>query len=180
MTVWRPHPLRVEALLADLGIPGDLVAGRGLRICHEARELVVVEVGDDGREHLLVPVAAEAWRRLRDTALADGVTVRIASAFRSIDRQVEIIRRKLERGLSIDSILAVSAPPGYSEHHSGCAVDVITPDSPPLQAGFGQTEAFRWLTENVARFHYEMSFPRENPYGYDYEPWHWCFRGPES
>ena len=180
MTVLGPYRLRVEALLAELGIPGELVAGRGLRICDEARELVIVEVGDDGREHLLTPGAAEAWRRLRDAALADGVTVRIASAFRSVERQVEIVRGKLDRGLSIDSILAVSAPPGYSEHHSGRAVDVITPDSPPLEAEFEQTEAFLWLTENAARFHYEMSFPRGNPYGYVYEPWHWCYRKDEG
>ena len=167
---------RVETLLEALRIPLELVASRGLQMCDEARELVIVEVDEDGREHLLLPAAADAWRELRDSALADGVTLRIASAFRSLDRQAELIRRKLDRGLSIESILASSAPPGYSEHHSGRAVDVITPDSAPLEAEFEQTEAFRWLTEKAALFRYEMSFPRGNPYGYVYEPWHWCFR----
>jgi D-alanyl-D-alanine carboxypeptidase len=180
MTVSSAHRSRVEALLEELRIPRKLVVSRGLRICDEARELVVVEVDEGGREHMLIPAAADAWRVLRDSALADGVTLQIASAFRSLDRQVEIVRGKLDRGLSIESVLAVSAPPGYSEHHTGRAVDVITLDSPPLQAGFEQTDAFRWLTENAARFHYEMSFPRGNPYGYDYEPWHWCFRRDEG
>ena len=179
MTVSSSHLSRVEALLEELKIPRELVVSRGLRICGEARELVVVQIDDDGREHLLIPAAAEAWRLLRDAALADGVTLRVGSAFRGVDRQAEIIRRKLDRGLPIESILAVSAPPGYSEHHSGRAVDVVAPGSPPLEMEFEQTEAFRWLVEKAALFHYELSFPRGNPYGYDFEPWHWCFRAQE-
>ncbi|HKA44611.1 MAG TPA: M15 family metallopeptidase [Burkholderiales bacterium] len=176
MTVPGPYRVRVEALLAELGIPRELVAGRGLAICNEAHELVVVQTDDDGREHLLIPAAAAAWRRLREAALADEVALSIGSAFRSCDRQAELIRRKLERGLSIEGILTSSAPPGYSEHHTGRAVDVITPGSAPLETEFEETAAFRWLVENAGAFHYEMSFPRDNPHGYVYEPWHWCYR----
>src|SRR5262245_16277701 len=153
-----------------------MLSRRGLRICDEARELVVAEVGENGREHLLTPAAAEAWRRLREAARSDGVTVTIASAFRSVDRQMDIIRRKLKQGLSIEAILRVRAQPGYSEHHSGHAVTVATPGSPPLEPEFEHTAAFRWLTEHAAAFHYVMSFPRGNRCGYEYEPWHWCYR----
>lgn len=67
---------------------------------------------------------------------SDGVAVRIVSAFRSVDRQAEIVRDKLARGLSLEAILCVSAPPGYSEHHSGRAVDVTTEGMPPLEVEF--------------------------------------------
>ena len=170
----------IDALLEELGIARELLARRGLRICDEARELVVAEVGEDGREHLLIPAAADAWRQLREAARSDGVILTIASAFRSVERQVEIIRRKLGQGLSIEAVLSVSAPPGYSEHHSGRAVDVATPRSPPLEPEFEHTAAFHWLTEYAGGFHFEMSFPRGNPCGYDYEPWHWCFRKDEE
>ena len=170
---------RVEASLEELGISPELCASRGLQVCDEARELVVAEVGEDGREYLLIPAAAEAWHRLRDAARSDGVIIQIASAFRSVERQTEIIRRKLARGLSLETILAVSAPPGYSEHHTGRAVDVATPGSPPLELVFEGTEAFRWLTDNAASFRYTMSYPRENACGYVFEPWHWCYRKDE-
>jgi D-alanyl-D-alanine carboxypeptidase len=104
------------------------------------------------------------------------VVLKIASAFRSIDRQVEILREKLAQGVSLEAILAVSAPPGFSEHHTGCAIDLTTDGVPPLEVEFENTAAFRWLTENAARFGFVLSFPPGNRYGYEYEPWHWCYK----
>jgi zinc D-Ala-D-Ala carboxypeptidase len=112
---------------------------------------------------------------VKAAALADGVVVRIVSAFRSIERQAEIVGAKLQKGLSLESILCVSAPPGYSEHHSGRAIDVTTDGVRPLELEFEQAGAFRWLAGHAARFGYFLSFPRDNRYGYAYEPWHWCF-----
>jgi len=129
------------------------------------------------REYLLAPTAAAKWREMSAAALTDGVVIKIASAFRSVDRQAEIIRAKLAEGLSLDAVLCVSAPPGYSEHHSGRAIDVTTDEGvAPLEPEFERTRAFRWLSKNAGRFGFFLSYPAENPYGYDYEPWHWCFR----
>jgi D-alanyl-D-alanine carboxypeptidase len=136
---------------------------------------VVAETGVDGREHLLVPAAGKAWREMCSTAGADGVTLRIVSAFRSIERQADIIRRKLELGMSLEQILSVSAPPRYSEHHSGRAVNVTTEGCPPLEAEFEQTGAIQWLFAHAMQFGFVLSFPRGNRYGYAYEPWHWYF-----
>jgi D-alanyl-D-alanine carboxypeptidase len=44
-----------------------------------------------------------------------------------------------------------------------------------LELEFERTEAFRWLSQNAGRFGFSLSFPRDNRYGYMYEPWHWCF-----
>ncbi|QSA96116.1 D-alanyl-D-alanine carboxypeptidase family protein [Methylococcus sp. EFPC2] len=168
-----------DTILERLGLtPADLTA-RGLRIYPEAESLEVVETGDDGREHLLIPEAAGAWRGLKQAALDDGIPLFIVSAFRSVGRQEEIVRRKLDAGLAVADILSVSAPPGYSEHHTGCAVDVSTPGSPLLEESFEETPAFRWLASQAGRFGFHLSYPRGNACGYDYEPWHWCFRAPE-
>jgi len=40
---------------------------------------------------------------------------------------------------------------------------------------FGETDAFAWLKANAARFGFVMSFPLNNPWGFIYEPWHWCW-----
>jgi D-alanyl-D-alanine carboxypeptidase len=166
----------VRGILAELGIGEELIRARALPLCMEAEELVVVESSEAGREYRLTPAAAAAWRRMQEAARAEGVVLQIASAFRSIERQVEIVRGKLARGDSLDTILAVSAPPGYSEHHTGCAVDVTTDGVAPFETEFEKTAAFRWLTANAARFGFILSYPPGNRHGYQYEPWHWCYR----
>lgn len=176
MALSNEYPARIKSVLESLQIPLELVATRSLPLQPEADDLVVVEVGSTGKEHRLIPAAANAWRELRFAAIADGVRLEIVSAFRDVHRQAEIVRDKLARGLSLEEILAVSAPPGYSEHHTGCAVDVTTEGALPLELEFEQTPAFRWLSENANSYSFFLSFPRDNPHGYAFEPWHWCFR----
>lgn len=167
---------KVDSLLASLGIALDTVAARSLVLYPEATNLVVAETGENGREHLLVPAAARAWSALRQAAQGDRVVLTIVSAFRSVERQAEIVRAKLARGQSIDEILSVSAPPGYSEHHTGCAVDLTTEGVRALEVEFEGTAAFDWLCGNAERFGFFLSYPRQNRHGYMYEPWHWCFK----
>lgn len=159
----------------ELGITSDLLAARNFRECAEAECLVVAETSDNGREYLLTGAAATAWRKLKAAAENDGVTLFIVSAFRSVARQADIIRRKLDAGLSIEEILAYLAPPGFSEHHSGRAVDISTPGSAPAEVEFEQTAAFSWLMQHANRFGFYLSYPEGNVAGYQYEPWHWCF-----
>lgn len=168
-------PDRVRAILAALHIPLESIAARSLVFHPEATDLVVADTGDNGKEHFLVRPAAGAWRALKTAAFADGVVISMVSAFRTIDRQAEIVRTKMEKGLSLESILCVSAPPGFSEHHSGRAIDVTTDGVRALEQEFEHTDAFRWLSTNAGRFGFVLSFPRHNRYGYAYEPWHWCF-----
>lgn len=171
------YPSEIGALLAELGIPAELIAARALPWHPETRALVVAERGEDGREHLLAPAAAAAWKRLNSTARNDRIQLSIASAFRSVKRQADIVRGKLEAGSSIEAALRVCAPPGFSEHHTGRAVDVDTPDCPPLDGAFAETEAFRWLSLRARDFGFSLSYPKGNAQGYAFEPWHWCFHG---
>jgi D-alanyl-D-alanine carboxypeptidase len=165
----------MNPLLAALGISSELIAVRGLRVCEEATDLEVAEVGADERNHLLIPAAAEGWRNLKEAALGDGISLFIVSAFRSIDRQTEIVRKKLEAGMAIEEILTVCAPPGFSEHHTGRAIDLSTPGSRAVEIEFDQTAAFAWLNVHAAKFRFYLSYPVGNQCGYQYEPWHWCF-----
>lgn len=166
----------MNAHLAALGISNESITARGLRECVEAVSLELAEVGTDGRDHLLVPAAAEAWRRLKAAARIDGIDIFIVSAFRSIDRQFEIVRRKLETGMPIEEVLTVCAPPGFSEHYTGRAVDLSTAGSHALEMEFDQTAAYAWLTKWAVDFGYYLSYPAGNSWGYQYEPWHWCFQ----
>ena len=111
-------------------------------------------------------------------AAQDGVTLLALSAFRSIARQTAIVRRKLACGQPIEAILRVNAAPGCSEHHTGRALDLGSPAHLRLEATFAHTREFRWLKTHATRFGFTLSYPRNNPQGITYEPWHWCWRGP--
>jgi D-alanyl-D-alanine carboxypeptidase len=180
MHVMTDYQSRVEQALALLGIPSAAFAARGLPIQVEACELVVAETGTDGREHQLIPAAARAWSLMKRAAAEQGIAIELVSAFRGLERQCGIIRAKQEAGMPLDLILTLSAPPGYSEHHTGRAVDINTPGCEATEEPFEHTEAFAWLCLHGARFGFSMSYPRGNRFGFIYEPWHWYFNDPES
>jgi D-alanyl-D-alanine carboxypeptidase len=165
---------RVAAALHELGARSDLPAKRGLPLFADATELCVAHVSQSGREHYLTPAAAKSWVHMREAAAADKVVLVMISGFRSFGRQLELIRGQMAGGTPIEEILSVLAPPGCSEHHTGRAVDVGTPGGKPLSESFEDTPAFEWLDQHAAGFGFRMSYPRSNPLGYQYEPWHWC------
>ena len=166
---------RVAAALQGLGLSVADFSARNLPLCREPETLVVADIDIHGREQRLIPAAAAAWQALKASALKDGIVLQMVSAYRSLEQQTDIVRRKLARGDTAEQIFCVSAPPGYSEHHSGRALDLTTPDCPPLEEVFELTPAFAWLQRNARAF--SLSYPRGNPQGYAYEPWHWFHAG---
>ncbi len=144
----------------------------------EATTLVVVGCDAFGRELRLAPEAAAAWVALREAAEADGVRLLALSGFRSVARQREIVGRKLAAGIPWPEILRVSACPGHSEHHTGCAIDLGSPACEHLAETFEGTREFRWLGAHASRFGFALSYPRNNASGVTYEPWHWRWSAP--
>jgi D-alanyl-D-alanine carboxypeptidase len=164
----------LRELHQELGIPAAYGDGDGPPRYDEALELVDVGLNLVGRMQRLTPEAAERWHAMVAAAEADGVTLMIVSGYRSYEYQAALIRKKINAGQGITDILAVNAAPGHSEHHTGRAVDIATPGSRPLTEEFEESEAFRWLEKNAGSFGFSMSFPRDNPWGIIYEPWHWA------
>jgi zinc D-Ala-D-Ala carboxypeptidase len=124
--------------------------------------------------------AAQKFSEMVQAAGAAGVFLQPISGFRSIaDQEHVFFDVKAERAEGTLERAAVSAPPGYSEHHTGYAIDIGDGDRPEteLQTSFDTTPAFQWLQQNAARFSFEMSFPKGNQQGVSYEPWHWRFVG---
>lgn len=167
----------LAALHRELGIPTNYGASRELMFQPEVDLTRLVAIsGSADREIRLVDSAATAWRSMHAAALAANITLLPLSGFRSIARQAEIIRAKLAGGRSIESILGVIAAPGYSEHHTGRALDIGSPDCKPLEECFGETAAFAWLAAHARSFQFTLSYPRDNQHGISYEPWHWCWQ----
>lgn len=163
-----------------LGVPRDYGRTRGLRRVREPTQLQFIGFDTQDRPQWLSPRAARAWTSMVEAAAQDAIELQIVSAFRSIEYQLGILRRKLERGRTMEQILRVSAAPGYSEHHSGRALDITTPGFAALEEAFEQSPAFAWLKRHARRFGFHLSYPRRNKHGIAYEPWHWCWMRPRK
>jgi D-alanyl-D-alanine carboxypeptidase len=172
----NPASETLDAIFAALGIPATYAATCGIPRQPECVDLVDTELDVFGRQPQLDAQAFAAWTDMKAAAARDGVELQLVSAFRSVAYQRDLIQRKLARGDSIAAILAVNAAPGYSEHHTGRALDIGCAGYPHLEIDFEHSAAFAWLTRHANTFGFHMSFPRDNSFGVQYEPWHWCYR----
>ena len=160
-------------LFADLGIPADYGRDPRRPAYADATDLEDVEPNIVGKPQRLAPPTARSWQQMKRTAALSGVELLLVSGFRSVRRQTELFRQKLAAGQDIEAILRVNAAPGFSEHHTGRAIDIATPGTRPLTAEFESSKAFAWLTANAAMFGFTMPYGRGNAFGFEFEPWHW-------
>lgn len=167
---------RAIKALAEMGIQTSFVTQRRRPLHGECKDLVSIGLDMFGREQRLERRAASQWRAMVASAAQGGIVLMAISGFRSFDYQRNIIERKLAAGLTIEQIISVSALPGFSEHHTGRAIDIGTPGCPPVTEEFERTPAFDWLTRRAQDFGFWMTYPKGNPLGVVYEPWHWVFR----
>lgn len=169
---WVAH---INEVNGELGIPAGYAAQHHLLPLPEGKDLVQVPRDVYGRKVEMVAPAAAALQRMFAAAARDGVKLETVSGFRSINYQTSLIRRKLKAGMSIQKALTINAVPGYSEHQTGCAIDLTTPGVPAADGSFGKSNAFTWLQQHAAAYGFHLSFPPGNKYGYEYEPWHWRY-----
>jgi D-alanyl-D-alanine carboxypeptidase len=166
---------RITGLLKELDIPLTYGAIHALTVQPETSDLVTIGNDVFDREQFMAPEAAAAWKLMAQAAAQDNIDLLPVSAFRTVDYQAELIRRKISAAHSITEILRVSAAPGFSEHHSGRAIDVASNRENALEDCFEATPSFEWLSEHAAEFGYSMSYPRDNIHEIAYEPWHWAW-----
>ena len=139
----------------------------------------LVAITRDGRIRLRKS-AANKFRQMEAAARTQGISLAVISGFRTQETQDSLffdIKEQRVQGASKRA--EVSAPPGYSEHHTGYAIDLGDGNVPAthLSEKFENTPAFAWLQNNAPKYSFELSFPRNNPQGISYEPWHWRFVG---
>lgn len=117
--------------------------------------------------------------RAQDPVIADSMVA--LSCFRSIRYQKEVFCRKVENGFAERA--RSSAPPGFSEHASGYAIDFGDRTRPDcnLAGCFADTPVGQWLAANAPAHGFALSFPAGNAQGVMHEPWHWRYEGaPEA
>ena len=178
-TPMAPARAGLKQALQDAGITVSSDTLLGHKPYEEAPSSTLVAVTADGGITLREPAAA-AFAAMAQEAQNDDVYLLPLSGFRSVEQQQYLFFGIKEEQAQITRERAtVSAPPGYSEHHTGYAIDIGDADKPEthLEQSFERTKAFRWLSENAARYSYELSFEKGESGPVSYEPWQWRYVG---
>lgn len=165
----------VRSYHEQLGISRDYAENTQLRFQTTPEDLIGIGLDCYGRPQRMQSDAAAAWKGMREAAKSESIELLVVSAYRSLEYQVEVIQRQLAAGNAIDDILTRVAAPGFSEHQSGCALDLTTPGYEAVEEEFEDSPAFNWLVVNAPSHGFHLSYPRDNPFGVIYEPWHWCY-----
>jgi zinc D-Ala-D-Ala carboxypeptidase len=150
-------------------------------------DLVVIPAFGLGKPCQMHRDAAAAMTQLLDAAgKVPGVAgaLRGVSCFRTIDYQRQVFCGQIGPGKRCKDAAErakSSAPPAYSEHSTGYALDFAVR---PLPRGCGdvspciaRTPAGQWLLAHATEFGFELSFPSGNAQGVTWEPWHWRWVG---
>ena len=122
----------------------------------------------------------DAFDKMQKDALSVGIELKIISGYRSSKYQIEIFKCKFKDKNNpteeeFKKRLSVSAPSGFSEHHTGLAIDINS-----VEDDFAGTQEAIWLENNAPKYGFELSFPKNNKQGLSYEPWHWRYVGDED
>ncbi|MBQ8892651.1 MAG: M15 family metallopeptidase [Bacilli bacterium] len=120
---------------------------------------------------------AYAFIKMAKDAEIDGYNIRAISTYRTIEYQENLYNNYVKSD-GIEKADTYSARPGYSEHHTGLAIDV---DNRVLSYNnFENTKEFTWMMENAYKYGFILRYPKDSTItGYIYEPWHFRYVGIE-
>ncbi|MFZ1677418.1 MAG: M15 family metallopeptidase [Saprospiraceae bacterium] len=155
-------------------------------------DFTIVDIKYADREGLyLRKDTYEAFRRMYDRALKDGIKLQIRSATRNFEYQKGIWEAKwtgeklIESGEDLSKttpdpkeralkILRYSSMPGTSRHHWGTDMDLNSFENSWFDAGVG-LNIYNWLKEHGSEYGFCQPYTSGRPNGYLEERWHWSY-----
>lgn len=137
-----------------------------------------------GEEYLVEKETLSHFEDLRDELLKEGIDIEIDSAYRSVEEQQEIWDEySIRYG---DKVGEIVSEPGYSEHHTGLAIDVFLIDGDKIIRDnddlFAAEELFSEIHKHLDEHGFILSVlpgKEEICGGLAYEPWHFRYVGLE-
>ena len=121
--------------------------------------------------------AYDAYLQLKDALEQEGVRVDLDSARRSIEAQQRIVDNFTEK-YGEEYVQQYVAVPGYSEHHTGLALDLyLNIDGKDVYLNEDMVtypEIWAKIHEKLADYGFILRYleGKESITGYNYEPWH--------
>lgn len=136
---------------------------------------------------------AQYMKDMLAAAEDDNVPLAIVSSYRTLERQAEKFNARVKELMATGLTKAEAeteagkyiAPPGTSEHCTGLAADIVSPNwystHSSLTADFDQTKQFTWLSKNAAKYGFILRYPKDKTdiTMISYEPWHYRYVGVE-
>ena len=119
----------------------------------------------------------EEFKKMYNAAKNDNVSIFIASPYRSYSDQNALYTYYVNTDGKKNAD-TYSARPGFSEHHTGLAMDLIPEYGLDLDT-FENSDGFKWMQENAYKYGFILRYPKDKEYitGYIYEPWHYRYVG---
>lgn len=158
---------------------------RPIPIDYIPSELVMADVRHDSSDSAEEKKIKSGVHKSVETMFADakkaGFDLLFASGYRSADLQASYYNGYVARD-GQDAANKYSAKPGTSEHQTGLAFDVSRSDRKCyLEICFSETPEGKWLAKNAYKYGFTLRYPKgkEDITGYQYEPWHFRYVGPE-
>lgn len=139
-------------------------------------------------------VAEEMYDALRDMLTDgsdEGLEFVVASGYRSSEYQQQLLEEDIQKSMESEGLTWQQAydketretmPPGYSEHETGLAADIVSLDYQVLDMEQETTRENEWLRRNCAKYGFILRYPQgaEDITGISYEPWHFRYVGKEA
>lgn len=140
--------------------------------------------------------AAQPWIEMQAKAKQEGILLALSAAYRSADDQKQIFFDRLQAAgvninqiaggnydAQINKVLAMTAPPGYSRHHSGYTIDITCQNDPYVT--FEKSLCFDWLSADNYRqtkeFGWIPSYPEDSSkQGPEPEAWEYVWVGRDT
>ena len=132
--------------------------------------------------HKISTVLVDNLKEMQEAAEKDNIYVQISDAYRTRAAQEQAfdstVNNFVNNGNSYDIAVerakGLAAPPGYSEHETGLAIDFTTNGTYDEKL-----EMWDWLSRNAYKYGFILLYPKgkEDITGYDYEAWHYRYVG---
>ncbi|MGE5456267.1 MAG: D-alanyl-D-alanine carboxypeptidase family protein [Ignavibacteriales bacterium] len=148
------------------GLPSDYVPS----------DLEHIDIKFSNENKYLKNEAKQQYEKLSSDALALGYKIVVVSAYRDYKYQYEL-HNEYVKNKGIEYALLCSAKPGYSEHQTGLAIDVMGSNND--YDLFEDSIEFNWMKDNAHKYGYILRYPKDKIEitGYKYEPWHYRYVG---
>ena len=149
---------------------------------YESKVDLIEVTNSMGKKFQIEKATYEHFVPLREELLKEGIQIELDSIYRSVARQEEIVAEFTEK-YGADYVKQYVAVPGFSEHHTGLAVDIclvvdgkVIDDNDEMIA---QKEIFRKIHRKLAKYGFILRYlpGKESITGYSYEPWHFRYVG---
>lgn len=139
----------------------EIAEARGFLLTSQPTRAIVRSVEPNTTENeddLLQPSAYSSWISIKSAAAKDGIPLKMLSGYRSPQIQKDLFLNRLNiNGATPDAIaaglvddivamtLTMTAPPGYSRHHTGYTIDFSCGNDESL---FETSPCFSWLSND--------------------------------